>query len=373
MGKILPELVIKNISILEPIFQGGMGAGVSLYPLAGEVAIRGGLGIISSAGLEDIVSLRDGKPVDTYTAVRMEIERAKSLSGGGPIGINVMCALVGSYEATIRAAIDGKVGAIISGAGLPLGLPSIQPPGHTALIPIISSARALEIIVKRWERVGYRPDAVVLEGPLAGGHLGFKMAEVNDLEFALEKLLPPVLEVANRYGNFPIIVAGGIFTHEDIVRFLKMGARAVQMGTRFLATHESSATDLYKQAVLDAQEEDIIVVAYPNVTPASPCGLPFRVLTSSPAYRIKRPAKCNLGYVLLPGLDKKLSVCKARPDSPENEEFFCICRGLLASAGYAPTELPLYTVGVNACRVNKIVSVAELMAELCGKRPDMPH
>jgi nitronate monooxygenase len=325
------------------------------------------MGVISSAGLYSILSLRDGKPLNTYDAVRTEIEKAQSLSHGGYIGINVMCALVGSYEATIRAAIDAKVGAIISGAGLPLGLPGIQPPGHTALIPIVSSARCLLIILKRWERLGYRPDAVVLEGYLAGGHLGFSMDEIGKPEFALEKLLIQVLEVASKYGNIPVIVAGGIYTHEDILRFLAMGASGVQMGTRFLATHESSATDLYKQAVLDAREEDIMVVADPEATPASPCGLPFRILKSSPMYVHGHTPKCNLGYVLRPDKDGKLSVCKARPNLPGNDKFFCICRGLLASAGYAPTEPPLYTVGTNAYRVKEIVSVAELMAELCGK------
>lgn len=363
----LPELIIKNIRLNNCIVQGGMGVAVSLHPLAGAVSRLGGLGIISSAGLRTVVSLREGEKVDTYTAVRMEIERAQSLSGGRPVGINVMCALVGSYEDTIRAAIDAKVGAIISGAGLPTGLPSIQPPGHTALIPIVSSARVLEIIVKRWERFGYRPDAVVLEGREAGGHLGFKMVELNDPRFALEKLLLEVLEVAHRHGDFPIIVAGGLYTHEDIEKFLAMGAKGVQMGTRFLATHESSATDAYKQAVVAAGKDDITVVAFPDSAPASPCGLPFRVLKSSPMYTNKRPARCNQGYVLQRGLDGKLSMCQAMPGAPNSEKFLCICNGLLASAGYAPAELPLYTVGSNAYRVDKILSVAQLMEELCGE------
>lgn len=204
----LPKLAIKNFTLKNNIFQGGLGAGFSLAPLAGAVSTEGGFGIVSSAGLRSIVSARDGKPVDTYTAVRIELERTKDLSNGKPVGINVMWALVGDYEDTIRASIDAGIDAIVSGAGLPLGLPTIKPPGHTALIPIVSSARALEIIVKRWERTDYRPDAVVLEGPLAGGHLGFKMSEIEDPKFALEKLLPPVLEVAHKHGDFPVIVAG---------------------------------------------------------------------------------------------------------------------------------------------------------------------
>jgi len=363
----LPKLVIKGFHLGGCIIQGGMGVGVSLAPLAGAVSKEGGLGVVSSAGLRTIVSLREGRNMNTYTAVRMELERAKDSSGGRPVAINIMCALIGTYNDTVRASIDAEVGAIISGAGLPLGLPGIMQPRNTALVPIISSARALEIIIKRWERLSYRPDAVVLEGPLAGGHLGFKMKEVDDSDFTLEKLLPPVLGVAHQHGDFPVIVAGGIYAHEDICKFLAMGASGVQMGTRFLATHESSATAEYKQAVVDAREDDIIVVAYPDKTPASPCGLPFRILKGSPSYSKKRQPRCDRGYVLQRGPEGKPSVCQAMPGSANSDKFFCLCNTLLASAGWAPTELPLYTVGSNAYRVDKILSVAELMKELCGE------
>jgi nitronate monooxygenase len=361
----LPKLAIKNFVLDRCIFQGGMGVGVSLHPLAGAVAREGGLGIISSAGLRTIVTRRDGKVVDTYTATRIEIEKAKSVACGRPIGINVMCAVVRDYEQTIKAAIDGGVDAIISGAGLPLGLPGIKAPGKTALIPIVSSARALEIICKRWERVGYRPDAVVLEGPMAGGHLGFKPEEVENNEFALEKLLSPVLEVASKCGNFPVIVAGGLYTHEDNLKYLTLGASGGQMATRFLVTEESSASDAYKQAVISAGVDDITVVSYPEKGPASPCGLPFRVLRSSPMYH-GHVANCNFGYLLQKGEDGKFAGCKAMPVNQNHDQYVCICGGLVGSAGYAPLTPPLYTVGVNAYRVDRILSVAELMAELCG-------
>ena len=134
---------------------------------------------------------------------------------------------------------------------------------------------------KKWERLGYRPDAVVLEGPLAGGHLGFKLEEIYLESNKLENLLPPVKDMSEKHGGFPVIVAGGIYTHEDIVRFLKMGADGVQMGTRFLVTQECSATDAYKQAVINAGKEDIIV----SHNPGSPCGLPFMVIKESPMYQ----------------------------------------------------------------------------------------
>ena len=154
-----------------------MGVGVSLHPLAQAVAREGGLGIVSSACLDRLVSKRTGKKVNTYEAVYEEVSLSKIK--GGFTGINIMGALARDFNDSVKGALDAGADAIISGAGLPLNLPAIQPPKDTALIPIVSSARALEIICKKWEKLGYRPDAVVLEGPLAGGHLGFRIDQVD--------------------------------------------------------------------------------------------------------------------------------------------------------------------------------------------------
>ncbi len=359
----LPQLTIKGKKIRVPIIQGGMGVGVSLSPLARAVAQEGGLGIVSSACLDRLLSKRNGKKLNVYEAAYEEVSLSKS--AGGFAGINIMCALVKDYEASVRGALDAGADAIISGAGLPMSLPAIQPAKDTALIPIVSSPRALELICKKWERLGARPDAIVLEGPLAGGHLGFKMDQVDLESNILENLLPPVKDMAKKYGDFPIIVAGGIYTHQDITRFLKMGADGVQMGTRFLATEESSASAAYKQAVLRAKKEDIVVAH----DPGSPCGLPFRVIKQSPMYvsalqKLRKP-KCDKGYVLLKDAEGKFSKCPAKES---NEHHFCICNGLLSSAGYNPDkEEALYTVGTNAYRIDKIVSVKTLMDELAGK------
>jgi len=363
MMKPLPPLTIKGKRIPIPIVQGGMGIGVSLHPLSGAVAREGGLGVLSSAALDRIVARRSGKKkVSTYDAVYEEVSLAKA--GGGFVGINIMVALQRDYEQAVRGAIDAKADAIISGAGLPLALPQIQEAGDTALVPIVSSARALDLIVRRWERHGQRPDAVVLEGPLAGGHLGFRIDQVDLPANTLEALLPAVKEAARAHGDFPVIVAGGIYTHGDIERFLALGADGVQMGTRFLATEESTATPAYKQAVIEATREDILVAT----DPGSPCGLPFRVLTKSPmfvsALAHRRPPKCDKGYVLL--RDEKGNFTKC-PAKESNEHFFCICNGLLSAAGYNPeTEEPVYTVGATAWRVDCILSVKALMAELAG-------
>ncbi len=359
----LPPLVIKGKKISLPIIQGGMGVGVSLSPLARAVAREGGIGVVSSACLDRLVSKRSGRKVTTYEAAYEEVSLAKA--SGGIAGINIMVALVRDYEDSVRGALDAGADVIISGAGLPLNLPAIQPQKETALIPIVSSARALELICKKWERVGYRPDAVVLEGPLAGGHLGFKIDQIDNESNRLENLLPPVKDMAIKYGDIPVLVAGGIYTHADIVKYLEMGADGVQMGTRFLATEESSASPDYKQAVVKAKKEDIVVAHKPG----SPCGLPFRVIKQSPMYvsaiERRRPPKCDKGYVLLKDTEGKFTRCPAKES---NEHCFCICNGLLSSAGYNPDkEEPLYTVGTNAYRIDKIIPVKNLMDELTGR------
>jgi nitronate monooxygenase len=356
----LSPLTIKGMTIPVPIIQGGMGVGVSMAGLAGAVAIAGGMGLLSSACLDRLVSVRLARKVGTYEAAMEEMSLARA--GGGFAGMNIMVALVRDYEDSVRGAIDGGADAIVAGAGLPLNLPAIHPPGDTALIPIVSSSRALDIICKKWERLGYRPDAVVLEGPLAGGHLGFRLDEIELESNRLENLLPPVKDSAMKHGDFPVIVAGGIFTRADIDRFLGMGADGVQMGTRFLATEESGASPAYKQAVVDAGPEDILVADRPG----SPCGLPFRVLRRSPMYvssltRARKP-KCDKGYVLQRDATGHLTRCPARFDDGSS---FCICNGLLSSGGYnGDVEEGLYTTGSNAWRIDRISTVREIMAEL---------
>jgi len=339
-----------------------MGIGVSLSPLASAVAAEGGVGIVSSACLDRLLTKRNNRPYSTYEATYEEVTLAKA--NGGVTGINIMVALSRDYDDSVKGALDAGADVIISGGGLPLHLPSVKKPGDTALIPIVSSPRALELICKKWERAGYRPDAVVLEGPLAGGHLGFRTEELHLESNRLENLFPLVKEAAIEHGGFPVIVAGGIYSYTDIVRFLRMGADGVQMGSRFLVTEESSATPAYKRAVVDAKKEDILVA----VRPGSPCGLPFMVIKSSPMFMTalngKRAPRCDKGYILSKDSEGQYTKCAAKHD---NEASFCICNGLLSSGGYTQVEEPLYTVGANGYRIDKLTTVRELMAELTGK------
>jgi nitronate monooxygenase len=247
-----------------------------------------------------------------------------------------------------------------------MALPEIAKthPRHdeVALVPIASSGRALDVILKRWSRSDRMPDAVVVEGPLAGGHIAWRtMEDAMDPANRLENLLTEVFAVVKKWKlDIPVIAAGGIWSHEDIKRYIDMGCAGVQMGTRFLATHESGANESYKKLLVEATESDVEL----SSRPGSPCGMMFRVLTKSPFYQEAiartRAPKCDKGYLLNKGY------C---PSKYENEKTFCICNGLLSAVNLNPVEKELYTVGSNAARVKKIVHVKELMDELAGLIP----
>jgi nitronate monooxygenase len=360
--KKLPTIKISGASRDVIFIQGGMGIGISLERLARAVARRGGIGTISSVGLDVLVGKRLGRKLNTRQAVAVELAEAKS--EGGFVAINIMVAVQKSFIDSILGAIEGGVDAIIIGAGLPTTLPKTATEADVALIPIVSSVKALRIITKRWvDRYGRTPDAVVVEGPLAGGHLGFAFADLKKPEFRLENIFGPVKEFAQTHGDFPVIVAGGVYFHEDILRWVnEMGADGVQMGTRFAATVESNASDQFKQAIVDCKEKDIIVAEKPG----SPCGLPFRIIESSSGYQLAlkklRAPKCNRGFVAGKDESGNFTVCSAK-DSCED---FCICNVLLSAQGFTDKEEPIFTVGQRAHLVDRILSVDELMDELTG-------
>lgn len=360
-------LKIKGFEIRYPIIQGGMGIGISTPELSRAVNDEGGLGILSSACQDAIWSKKFGKNVDMYSAVRMEIDSAKK--GGRIAGINIMRYIDRFYEISVKAAIDAGIDAIVVGAGMPLDLPNIAGKNHnTALIPIVSSLRAFKIIIAKWERCGYRPDAVIVEGPKAGGHLGFKYEDLGKEENRLENLFPPIKDLADKYG-IPVIVAGGLYCHEDLAAFAKMGADGFQIGTRFLATYESGADFVFRKELIDCKIDDIIVADPQWNPPGSPCGLPFRIIKKSPMF-IKsnlRPPLCNKGYLLQKDESGKYAACGAKNN---NDKYFCICNGLGAACRIYLDEMPLWTVGENAYRVDKILSAREVMLRLKGLKPE---
>lgn len=366
---IFPQLIIGGKKLLFALFLGPMGVGVSLAKLVAAVAREGGAGILSVVCLKEIWSKKLNYRVSTYEAVCFEIASARSLCPTGVIGLNVMVAVQKDYEDSIRAGVDMKIDFISIGAGLIGNLPVIDHSHKTAIAVIVSSAKAANIVVYRfeknkWRDQGYELAAFIVEGPLAGGHLGFSIDQINKPEFQLEVIVPEVKKIAQANGGIPVIAAGGIYTRDDILNIMALGADGVQMATRFLVTEESDGSDSYKLAVIETTKPEEIIVS-----PGSPCGLPFRVLANSPMYqthlKLGRPPHCDKGYLLRKDANGNFTICGAK-DS--NEKFFCICNGLLASVGYNsnPQEENLYTAGANAWRITEISTVKKIMDELKG-------
>ncbi len=347
----LPELKIGHLISRLPIIQGGMGVGISMSGLASAVANAGGIGVIASAmvGITEKDVATNCREANCRSLSR-EIRTAKSRTDG-ILGVNIMVALT-HFADLVKTAIAEKIDIIFAGAGLPLDLPGFLKKGDmTRLVPIVSSGRAAAVICKRWhQRYGYLPDAFVVEGPKAGGHLGFKASQLDDPVFCLENLVRDVVQqmksVESEHGvSIPVIAAGGVYDGEDIKRFLELGASGVQMGTRFVATHECDADPIFKQAYVDAQAEDLTVIQ-------SPVGLPGRALKNQfladVAKGAKRPFRCP--YHCLKTCD------------PENSPY---CIGLaLASARRGKLKNGFAFAGANAFRVDKIMSVSDLMGLL---------
>ena len=274
---------------LIPVVQGGMGVGVSAGGLAGAVALEGGIGTVSSVDLRrlhpDLMEKTghlhksaDGKAqIDAANleALDREIRGARAISKGrGLIAVNVMRAL-SEYEAYVKQALASGADAIVVGAGLPLDLPELaKDHPHVALIPILSDARGVQLVVRKWQKKGRLPDAIVVEHPrLAGGHLGAaRVEDLGDTRFDFEVVIPQVLEFFAKEGiSIPLIAAGGISSHQDLVRLQALGASAVQLGTAFAVTVESDAAPEFKRVLAEAKPEDMVEFV-------SVAGLPARAV-----------------------------------------------------------------------------------------------
>jgi len=369
----LPYVRAKEVKKPFILIQGGMGMRVSCPKLSGGVSRRGGIGTLSSAGLPDFYIEPDGRKASARDAARYEVEAACVETGQkNPfVAINIMVELKREYRESVIGAIQGNVAAIISGAGLPLALPGIvrdvDALDHVALIPIVSSARAAKLICEKWWRnYGYVPDAIVIEGDKAGGHLGFKIEDIGNEENSLERIFGEVRQCVDDFYrdkggiHVPIVVAGGIFFKEDIAYWIdQVCADGVQMGSRFAATKESGASLDFKKAIIEAEEDDIIVCS------KSPCGLPFRVIKSSPGYQEAlhnpRKVKCMFGYVLQK--DKQTGDFHRCP-AKDTCDFFCICGGLIAGVGKKSGYGAIYSIGSRGYLIDKIITLDELMDEL---------
>ena len=341
----ISELRIGDLSARIPVIQGGMGVGVSLSGLAGAVAAAGGVGIISTAQ----IGYRDpdfGRhPIEcNLKAIGEEIKKAREKSNGGIIGVNIMVA-TRRYEDYVKAAVAAGVDLIISGAGLPMTLPEIS--GNAKIAPIVSSRKSLSVISKYWQKkYNRKPDLIVIEGPLAGGHLGFSKEEIDAYTVTNEKNyddeVKAIIELANEL-EVPVVVAGGIYERKDMEHYLEMGAKGVQIATRFVTTRECDASDAYKQAYIDAKKEDIVIVK-------SPVGMPGRAIHN--AFLDKVAA----GERFMRGCRQCIITCK--PDTAP----YCITEALI-NAVEGRLDEGLIFCGSNAYRANKIETVADIMEE----------
>ncbi|MDA3732744.1 nitronate monooxygenase [Niameybacter massiliensis] len=273
------QLIIGNLKPTFPVIQGGMGVGISLSSLAGHVAKCGGIGIISGAqiGYRDKDFIKDPLHAN-LVALKQEIKQAREIASNGIIGVNLMVAMK-HYAEYVKAAVEAKIDLIISGAGLPLDLPKYTKDSDTKAVPIVSSAKAATIICKQWDRkYNFAPDAIIVEGPLAGGHLGFSAAHLENSPL-LEDIILEVKEVVKEYSekynkSIPVIAAGGIYNGEDVAKMLEKGADGVQMATRFVTTHECDASLAFKEAYINSTEETIGIVK-------SPVGMPGRAILNT--------------------------------------------------------------------------------------------
>jgi nitronate monooxygenase len=358
----LPSLKIGKYELKHPIVQGGMGVGISWDKLAGAVSHEGGLGVISCVGTgyyenkSLVEKLSFGRPLGvenfySKSALFKIFENARKVCGDAPLACNVLYA-INDYGRVVRDSCEAGANIIITGAGLPTNMPEFTSDfPDVALVPIVSSGKALKIINKRWEQRYKRlPDAVIVEGPLSGGHQGVPYEDCYKPEYQLENLVPDVLEEAAKWGNIPVIAAGGIWDHADIVKFMNMGCAGVQMGTRFIGTYECDAPESFKQILINAKEEDITLMK-------SPVGYPARGVRTALAKAIEdgtAPAvKC-------------ISNCIAPCKSGEEAKAVGYCIADRLSDAVIGGDLGLYFSGSNGYRMDKIVSVAELMRELTG-------
>lgn len=354
-SKAMPELVIGSLRASKPVIQGGMGIGVSLSRLAAAVADAGGIGVISSVGIGFLDPGKYKKNSEgSIEALRDEIKKARKMTSG-ILGLNIMFA-VSQFDDILRTAFDEGIDIVFMGAGLPIRLaqeitPDLLKNSRTKTAVIVSSDRAANIIFRSWEKnFSHVPDAVVVEGPLAGGHLGFKNEDIDDPGYSLEKIFPGVVEAVKPYEEkfgkkIPVIAAGGIFTGSDIRKFIDMGASGVQMATRFVATDECDASDDFKKSYLECKKEDIIIIK-------SPVGMPGRAIRNSflddVEAGMKKPFSCPW---------KCLKTCDFR------QSLYCIAQALVnAQKGKLADGFAF--AGANAYRIKEIIPVRKLFSLL---------
>ncbi len=347
-------------NIEKNIVQGGMGLGISWDKLAGTVSLNGALGVVSSVGTgyyqnkEYSHKNKNEKPwseanfysKDGLTAI---IKNARKICGNKPLGCNVLYAS-NDYGRIVKDACEAGADIIITGAGLPTNMPEfVADFPDVAIVPIVSSARALKLICKKWKKYNRLPDAVIVEGPLSGGHQGFNYEQCFMDEFQLENIVPPVIEEAKNWGDIPIIAAGGIWDKNDIDKFIALGCAGVQMGTRFLGTFECDASDNFKEVIINAKADDIKLQK-------SPVGLPARGVATKLQESILQKTAPKVSCV-----SNCVAPCHRGVEA--KAVGFCIA-DRLADAYKGEKDTGLFFTGSNGYRVDKLYTVQDVLDKL---------
>lgn len=346
----MKPLIIGDLKARVPIIQGGMGVGVSRWRLAGSVAREGGVGIISTAQIGYDEPDFENKQIPTnLKAIKKHIDLARGIAKGGIVGVNIMVATK-QYDSYIKAACEAGADVIISGAGLPIKLPELVKGYNIKIAPIVSSLRAASVILRMWDRKYKRTaDFIIVEGPKAGGHLGFTKEQLEDKKFDfdtdIKNIVNHIKEYENKYKvKIPVIVAGGIFDRDDIKHVFELGADGVQISTRFVVTKECDASEGFKRAYLNAAKEDIEVIS-------SPVGMPGRAILTP---FIKKVAQ---GNVPVGKCFNCLENCNPK------EIPYCITKALI-EAVKGNIDKGLVFCGENAYRLDKMTTVKEIFEEL---------
>ena len=351
----LPTLKIGKHTPAYPLIQGGMGVRISVNRLASAVAREGGVGPIASVGLGFSSVHYNGKNYldANKTALADEIKAARKAAPDGLIAVNCMVALT-DYEDLCRTSAENGANILISGAGLPMSLPEYTHDfPEVALVPIVSSTKAARLIIKKWEKSHHRlPDAIVMEAPnMAGGHLGARKEDVYSPDFTLEHVIPELVEFLDKEAmvDIPVVAAGGIWSREDMLSAFGLGARGVQMGSRFVCTHECDAPDAFKQMYLNAKEGDVVLMD-------SPVGLPGRAIKNK-----------FLEYIAAgpPPGHRCIVNCLKHCSFKTEKEGFCIAAALTA-AHKGDVDGGLIFSGSNAVLCNEIVHVSDIFDDLFG-------
>ncbi|MDF2870119.1 MAG: Enoyl-[acyl-carrier-protein] reductase [Anaerocolumna sp.] len=347
------SLKIGDLTAKLPIIQGGMGVGISLSSLAGAVAAKGGIGVISTAQIGFTEADYDRKPLEAnLRMVGEHIRRARQAAKGGILGVNIMVATK-NYEMYVKEAVKSGIDIIISGAGLPTELPALVKGTKTKIIPIISSLKGARVLLKLWDRKeNTAPDAVLIEGPKAGGHLGFTAEEIqNHDETAYKKEVEDIVSLVKEYSekyekDIPVITAGGILNKQDMEEYFSLGVKGIQVATKFVTTEECDADYRYKEAYINCKKEDIVIVK-------SPVGMPGR------AIRNDFIEKTLLGRVPVNHCHGCIKTCNPK------ETPYCITEALI-NAAKGNIQKALLFCGANAYLEDRIRTVEDVLGDYFG-------